>query len=53
MHVQDPVIRPLVERDTKSLQRLLTEIPLWIKNPDYDRVCYYLVPLFHSILYFG
>ncbi|GMY28234.1 synaptotagmin-2-like [Fagus crenata] len=36
--VKDPVIRPLVERDTKSLQRLLTEIPLWIKNPDYDRV---------------
>lgn len=36
---QDPVIRPLVERDTKTLQKLLSEIPLWVKNPDYDRVC--------------
>ncbi|KAL8109771.1 synaptotagmin-2-like [Apium graveolens] len=36
--VKDPVIRPLVEQDTKSLQRLLPEIPLWVKNPDYDRV---------------
>ncbi|KAK4378275.1 hypothetical protein RND71_000137 [Anisodus tanguticus] len=36
--VKDPVIRPLVERDTKSLQQLLSEIPLWVKCPDYDRV---------------
>ncbi|XP_009804435.1 synaptotagmin-1 [Nicotiana tabacum] len=36
--VKDPVIRPLVERDTKSLQQILSEIPLWIKCPDYDRV---------------
>ncbi|XP_030541494.1 synaptotagmin-2 [Rhodamnia argentea] len=36
--VKDPVVRPLVEQDTKSLQRLLPEIPLWVKNPDYDRV---------------
>lgn len=36
--VKDPVVRPLVEQDTKSLQRLLSEIPLWVKNPDYDRV---------------
>lgn len=36
--VKDPVIRPLVERDTKSLQQLLPEIPLWVKCPDYDRV---------------
>ncbi|KAK1360847.1 hypothetical protein POM88_045321 [Heracleum sosnowskyi] len=34
----DPHIRPLVEQDSKSLQRLLPEIPLWVKNPDYDRV---------------
>ena len=38
-HVKDPVIRPLVEQDTKSLQRMLADIPLWVKNPDYDRVC--------------
>ncbi|XP_019169227.1 PREDICTED: synaptotagmin-1-like [Ipomoea nil] len=36
--VKDPVIRPLVEQDTKALQKLLPEIPLWVKNPDYDRV---------------
>lgn len=36
--VKDLVIRPLVERDTKGLQNLLPEIPLWVKNPDYDRV---------------
>ncbi|KAI4339938.1 hypothetical protein MLD38_024821 [Melastoma candidum] len=36
--VKEPVARPLVEQDTKSLQRLLPEIPLWVKNPDYDRV---------------
>ncbi|KAK1360328.1 SMP-LTD domain-containing protein [Heracleum sosnowskyi] len=34
----DPHIRPLVEQDSKSLQSLLPEIPLWVKNPDYDRV---------------
>ncbi|KAJ7978613.1 synaptotagmin-2-like [Quillaja saponaria] len=36
--VQDPEIRPLVEQDTETLQRMLPEIPLWVKNPDYDRV---------------
>ncbi|XP_047325567.1 synaptotagmin-2-like [Impatiens glandulifera] len=36
--VKDPDIRPLVEQDNETLQRLLPEIPLWVKNPDYDRV---------------
>lgn len=36
--VKDPVIRPLVEQDSENLQKLLPEIPHWIKNPDYDRV---------------
>ncbi|KAF5448977.1 hypothetical protein F2P56_029467 [Juglans regia] len=36
--VQDPVIRPLVEHDSETLQRMLPEIPLWVKNPDYDRI---------------
>ncbi|KAK8481793.1 hypothetical protein V6N13_065780 [Hibiscus sabdariffa] len=36
--VKDPKIRPLVEEDSKSLQRMLPEIPLWVKNPDFDRV---------------
>ncbi|TQE07571.1 hypothetical protein C1H46_006891 [Malus baccata] len=36
--VKNPAIRPLVEQDSKTLQRLLPEIPMWVKNPDYDRV---------------
>ncbi|KAE8057270.1 hypothetical protein FH972_013975 [Carpinus fangiana] len=36
--VKHPVIRPLVEQDSKTLQRLLPEIPPWVKNPDYDRL---------------
>lgn len=36
--VKDPVIRPLIEQDSHTLQRLLPEIPLWVKNPDYDRI---------------
>lgn len=39
---QDPDIRPLVELDSESLQRLLPEIPLWVKCPDYDRVSSWL-----------
>lgn len=35
---QNPEIRPLVDQDTETLQRMLPEIPLWVKNPDYDRV---------------
>ncbi|XP_058094521.1 synaptotagmin-3 isoform X2 [Magnolia sinica] len=35
--VKDPVIRPLHELDSKALHALLPEIPLWVKNPDYDR----------------
>lgn len=37
-HVKHPDIRPLAEQDTESLQRLLPEIPLWVKNPDYERL---------------
>ncbi|KAK9165121.1 hypothetical protein Scep_000312 [Stephania cephalantha] len=36
--VKDPTIQPLAEQDPKSLQRLMPEIPLWVKNPDYDRI---------------
>ncbi|XP_022876042.1 synaptotagmin-2-like [Olea europaea var. sylvestris] len=36
--VKDPDIRPLTEQDSDILQKLLPEIPLWIKNPDYDRI---------------
>jgi len=36
---QDPIVRPLVEHDSNSLESMLPEIPLWVKNPDFDRVC--------------
>ncbi|KAF3796448.1 Synaptotagmin-1 [Nymphaea thermarum] len=36
--VKDPDVQPLVEQDSKTMQRLLPEIPLWVKNPDYDRI---------------
>ncbi|KAG0453246.1 hypothetical protein HPP92_025652 [Vanilla planifolia] len=36
--VKDPDTRPLVEYDSSTLERMLPEIPLWVKNPDYDRV---------------
>ncbi|RCV06265.1 hypothetical protein SETIT_1G149300v2 [Setaria italica] len=36
--VKHPVITALVELDTKSLENMLPEIPLWIKNPDFDRI---------------
>lgn len=35
---EDPVVRPISELDLPSLQDLVPEIPLWLKNPDYDRV---------------
>ncbi|KAK2993119.1 hypothetical protein RJ640_021791 [Escallonia rubra] len=37
--VEDPVVRPLYELDTTTLLDLMPEIPFWVKNPDYDRVC--------------
>ncbi|VVA12227.1 PREDICTED: synaptotagmin-3 [Prunus dulcis] len=36
--VEDPVSRPLYELDELSLQDLLPEIPLWVKNPNYHSV---------------
>ncbi|XP_047256947.1 synaptotagmin-2 isoform X3 [Capsicum annuum] len=33
-----PDIRPLAEQDTETLQKLLPEIPLWVKNPDFERL---------------
>ncbi|XP_058090930.1 synaptotagmin-2-like [Magnolia sinica] len=36
--VKDPTIRPLVELDSQTLQRMMLEIPLWVKNPDFDRI---------------
>ncbi|KAJ4783763.1 Calcium-dependent lipid-binding (CaLB domain) family protein [Rhynchospora pubera] len=36
--VKDVKVRPLVEYDTDSLEKILPEIPLWIKNPDFERI---------------
>ncbi|KAL5733508.1 hypothetical protein ACOSQ2_033200 [Xanthoceras sorbifolium] len=36
--VQDPVVRPIKEFDTTVLPDLLHEIPIWVKDPDYERV---------------
>ncbi|EAZ09906.1 hypothetical protein OsI_32201 [Oryza sativa Indica Group] len=36
--VKDVKVRPLVEYDSISLDGILPEIPLWVKNPDYDRI---------------
>ncbi|KMZ70318.1 putative Calcium lipid binding protein [Zostera marina] len=36
--VKDPEIIPLLDQDIKSLQHMLPEIPLWVKNPDFDRI---------------
>ncbi|KAI3731001.1 hypothetical protein L1987_62184 [Smallanthus sonchifolius] len=35
---KDPEVKPISELDLTSLQDLIPEIPLWLKNPDYDRV---------------
>lgn len=37
-HVEDPKIQPLDEQDSTTMERMLPEIPLWVKNPDFDRV---------------
>ncbi|CAL9101812.1 synaptotagmin-2-like [Musa acuminata AAA Group] len=36
--VKDPEIRPLFEQDAKSLEHMFPEIPVWVKNPDFDRI---------------
>ncbi|KAB2029918.1 hypothetical protein ES319_D05G194500v1 [Gossypium barbadense] len=36
--VEDVKVCPLVEEDLETFQRLIPEIPLWVKNPDFDRV---------------
>ncbi|KAJ9159928.1 hypothetical protein P3X46_025378 [Hevea brasiliensis] len=36
--VKDPVVRPLHELDSSTLQEILPEIPFWVKCPDYERV---------------
>jgi hypothetical protein len=36
--LQDPVIRPLRDLDSETLQTTIPDIPLWVKSPDYERV---------------
>ncbi|XP_062101238.1 synaptotagmin-2-like isoform X2 [Humulus lupulus] len=38
IYFQPTDVKPLVEQDSKTFQGLLSEIPLWLKMPDYDRV---------------
>ena len=37
---QDPEIKPLMELDSEAIAKMFPEIPLWVKNPDFDRVCF-------------
>ncbi|CAF2163008.1 hypothetical protein IGI04_026977 [Brassica rapa subsp. trilocularis] len=34
----DPDIKPLVELDSETISTMFPEIPLWVKNPDFDRI---------------
>ncbi|KAF3319874.1 synaptotagmin-3-like protein [Carex littledalei] len=36
--VKEPKTKQLRDMDTKSFNEFLPEIPLWIKNPDYERI---------------
>ncbi|KAL1208222.1 Synaptotagmin-1 [Cardamine amara subsp. amara] len=36
--VKDPQIRSIADQDPKAMLQMLPEIPLWVKNPDFDRV---------------
>ncbi|XP_014494354.1 synaptotagmin-2 [Vigna radiata var. radiata] len=37
-NVEDPEIKPMVEQEQETLQRMFPEIPVWIKSPDFDRL---------------
>ncbi|OQU76927.1 hypothetical protein SORBI_3010G236100 [Sorghum bicolor] len=34
----DPVIKPLRDLDSETLQATIPDIPLWVKSPDYERI---------------
>ncbi|XP_047086615.1 synaptotagmin-3-like [Lolium rigidum] len=34
----DPIIRPLRDLDSETLQKMMPDVPLWVKCPDYERV---------------
>ncbi|CAN7034954.1 hypothetical protein IGI04_032234 [Brassica rapa subsp. trilocularis] len=34
----DPEIKPLMELDSEAIAKMFPEIPLWVKNPDFDRI---------------
>jgi hypothetical protein len=36
--LQDPIIRPLRELDSETLETMIPDIPSWVKCPDYERV---------------
>ncbi|KAM1336781.1 hypothetical protein ACFX13_041817 [Malus domestica] len=50
--VKDPVIRPLHELDSSTLQGLLPEIPMWVKFSDFERVDWlnkFLLDIWHYL----
>lgn len=51
--LKNPEIKPLVEQDEPTLQRMFPEIPIWVKNPDHDRVtcCFFIIWFFISRLF--
>lgn len=52
MLFQDPQIQSIAEQDPKSMLRMLPEIPLWVKNPDFDRVRQLCISFFDSLIDF-
>ncbi|GJM97643.1 hypothetical protein PR202_ga14583 [Eleusine coracana subsp. coracana] len=36
--LEDPIIRPLRDLNSETLQTIIPDIPLWVKSPDYERV---------------
>lgn len=38
LRLQEPVIRPIEVFDSSSWPDILPDIPLWVKNSDYERV---------------
>ncbi|TVU08588.1 hypothetical protein EJB05_41997 [Eragrostis curvula] len=36
--LQDPIVRPLRDFDSETIQTIIPDIPLWVKSPDYERV---------------
>ncbi|AQK66391.1 Synaptotagmin-3 [Zea mays] len=50
--LQDPVIKPLRDLDSETLQATIPHIPLWVKSPDYERVStYFLIDWMNKFIF--